>query len=99
MIPTKKRKSNWHSSKITLLTALISFVLFFSLSFLPHYTSAQSTNYVIPNPVSGGAVARTRTSLFILGGTTSHAPNTAPTDQFITLDLTTPWPATRPAWT
>ncbi|KAK5805634.1 hypothetical protein F5H01DRAFT_383533 [Linnemannia elongata] len=85
---------NRRSKKINLLTSLVSLALL-SSSLLLHQTSAQSTAY----PVSGGAVARTKTNLFILGGSASQNPNTPPTNQFITLDLTTSWTATQPAWT
>ncbi|KAF9274596.1 hypothetical protein BGZ88_002912 [Linnemannia elongata] len=90
MTTSRKRRSK----KINLLTSLVSLALL-SSSLLLHQTSAQSTAY----PVSGGAVARTKTNLFILGGSASQNPNTPPTNQFITLDLTTSWTATQPAWT
>ncbi|KAF8943218.1 hypothetical protein BGZ47_005684 [Haplosporangium gracile] len=52
-----------------------------------------------PTPVSGPAFARTSTHLYILGGNPVNGNNGPPLTQFYSLDLTTPWNNTTPAWT
>ncbi|KAG0377362.1 hypothetical protein BGX24_006251 [Mortierella sp. AD032] len=96
---TKKRRRSLRHSSYTLLHLALFLTLF--LSQYPHHqASAQLTpDYPTPAPVSGAAVARTKSNLFILGGSNSLAENNIPISQFITLDLTTSWPANRPAWT
>ncbi|KAK3833247.1 MAG: hypothetical protein J3R72DRAFT_453365 [Linnemannia gamsii] len=96
---TKKRRRPLRHFSYTLLHLALFLTLF--LSQYPHHqASAQLTpGYPTPAPVSGAAVARTKSNLFILGGSSSFAENNIPISQFITLDLTTSWPANRPAWT
>ncbi|KAG0294670.1 hypothetical protein BGZ96_000695 [Linnemannia gamsii] len=52
-----------------------------------------------PTPVSGPAFARTSSHLYVLGGNPNSGNKGPPLTQFYSLDLTTPWNNTAPAWT
>ncbi|KAF9158675.1 hypothetical protein BGX20_003267 [Mortierella sp. AD010] len=57
-----------------------------------------STSASAPVTVSGPAFARTATHLYIAGGLTGTSDNPVLYSQFFSLDLTTPWNVSNPAW-
>ncbi|KAG0016029.1 hypothetical protein BGZ80_009479, partial [Entomortierella chlamydospora] len=57
-----------------------------------------STSTPVPVTVSGPAFARTATRLYISGGLTGTSANPILYSQFFSLDLTTPWNVSNPAW-
>ncbi|KAG0232139.1 hypothetical protein BGW42_008355 [Actinomortierella wolfii] len=76
-------------------TAYIAFVAF--VACFQTICSAQYSQP--PTPVTGPAFARTKTSLYIQGGSIdSRDPNPIRTGQFYRLDLSVPWNTSRPAW-
>ncbi|KAF9544242.1 hypothetical protein EC957_012288 [Mortierella hygrophila] len=77
---------------------LLTFLLFLSTTNRYNYYAHAQTNSS-PAPVSGPAFARTPTHLYVLGGNPNDGNNGPPLSQFYSLDLTTPWNTTTPAWT
>ncbi|KAF9920664.1 hypothetical protein FBU30_009481 [Linnemannia zychae] len=81
-------------------TSLV-FTVFLCILLTPNYHGhnivlAQSSYYV-PITVSGPAVARTQTKLYVLGGNPAGAQKSI--TQFMRLDLNATWNTTSPAWT
>ncbi|KAG0375687.1 hypothetical protein BGX24_008772 [Mortierella sp. AD032] len=79
---------------LSLTTATIAVLL---LSLVVSTTSAQSTTAPIPVTAGGYATDGEKT-LYIRGGSTTRGGH-SPTNQFFSLNLTTSWTATSPAWT